>query len=398
MGSTIAVTPSVLEDKTIIIYGASIYGELGYYLLKKIGFQPDFYCDQLDLGKSYLGVPVIKPEDLEHYKSAYIIIASADYFHEIKNRLEEIGCNNICDLSYLLNYIQLDTTVLSARAKGMYANRQNYIDVVNQEQNESSLNFTRVQFVVTERCSLKCKDCLHLMQYYKKPANINLEEVKDSFERFLKVSDNISEIRILGGEPFMNPNTYKIIEWWHQYSVIKRFYIYTNGTIVPNETTLNYLKMPKAKVYVSDYGINRDSINRLISVFEDNGINYYVSPYDGWADAGDLSYRDRNISELEEVFRHCHARNCISFIDGQVHRCPRSAHAMRLRAMPDIKEDYVDIKSFEGDDKELKEMLRRLQNKTWIEACNYCDCADLHVMQIPAGVQTKTPLEYERVN
>ena len=29
--------------------------------------------------------------------------------------------------------------------------------------------------VITERCSLKCKDCANLMQYYEKPQNSDLE-------------------------------------------------------------------------------------------------------------------------------------------------------------------------------------------------------------------------------
>lgn len=386
-------TEMLMENQCVVIYGASVYGELAYYLLEDCGIKPDYYCDRLVKG-SFLGIPVIDPDELATHRDDWVIIASADYFHELVKNAKEIGCKNIGNLSKLFIEHPISNNKLSKRAVGYYVNRQNYIDVTRQRADDDSLNFTRIQYVVSERCSLKCKDCLHLMQYYKEPKNIDIESTKVSFERLLRVADSISEIRILGGEPFMNREMYKIIKWWHDNPNISLFRIYTNGVITPSDDVMEYLAYPKVDVYISDYEINRDRIEKTTTEFEKKGIKYYVSPYDGWADAGDLHYRNHSIEENIEIFGRCHARNCISFIDGQLHRCPRSAHAMRLGAMPDVKEDYVDIKGYAGSDEELKREIRNLQEKTWIEACNYCDGADLHVPQIPAGVQTERVLDF----
>lgn len=396
--ATMDFQKSVLKkNQRIIVYGASIYGELAYYLLEDCNLKPDYYCDRV-VKDSFMGIPVIEPDMLAEHRNDWILIASADYYHELVKNARELGCRYIGNLSSLFEKCNVPEEVLSKRAKGYYVNRQNYIDVTRQREDKDALNFTRIQYVVSERCSLKCKDCLHLMQYYKEPKNIDLDATKDSFDRLLRVADSISEIRILGGEPFMNRDMYKIIKWWHDNPNISLFRIYTNGVITPTDEIMEYLAYPKVDVYISDYEINREKIEKTTREFKKRGIKYYVSPYDGWADAGDIHYRNHSIEENIEIFGRCHARNCISFIDGQLHRCPRSAHLMRLGAMPDVKEDYVDIRGFVGSDEELKQEIRTLQEKTWIEACNYCDGADLHVPQIPAGVQTKTPIEYERVN
>lgn len=383
------------KDQKIIIYGASVYGELAYWLLHEANMKPDLYCDRVVKG-CFMSIPVIEPENLFSYRDDWVLIASADYYHELVRTAKEIGCKNIGNLSWLFQSYPLKVEKLSKRAAGYYVNRQNYIDVTNQRLADDVLNFTRVQFVVSERCSLKCKDCLHLMQYYQQPKNIDLESCKESFDRLLSVAEHISEIRILGGEPFMNPDMYQIIDWWHDNPNVHIFRVYTNGTIVPTESVMKYLTYPKVDVYISDYGINKESINKLANKFEEYGIKYYVSPYDGWADAGDLHFRNHTESENIEIFGRCHARNCITFIDGQLHRCPRSAHAMRLGAMPDTPNDYVDIKRFAGDDEVLKKSIKELQERTWIEACNYCDGADLHVPQIPAGIQTEEPISYNK--
>ena len=71
-------------SKMIVVYGASSYGEIAYYLLKENGLTPNYYCDRAYPGESYMGVPVVRPEWLcQHKDSAYVLIASADYYHEI---------------------------------------------------------------------------------------------------------------------------------------------------------------------------------------------------------------------------------------------------------------------------------------------------------------------------
>ena len=204
---TIDLKPGMLtDDAEIIVYGASVYGEIAYRQLENISIKPSCYCDRAARDKTFLGIKVIHPEELIAHKDALVLIASADYFHEIRETLSAYGIKRICNMSYLLQNCKVDIATLSRRGQDIYRNKNNYIDVARQQQADGNLNFTRLQYVVSERCTLRCRDCTHLMQYYRSPKNVNLESYKEAFDRIVRISDNISEIRILGGEPFINPD------------------------------------------------------------------------------------------------------------------------------------------------------------------------------------------------
>lgn len=385
-----------IKNEPIIIYGASVYGELAQIALKQMGYRPDYYCDRSKYRKEYFGVEVIDLERLKEFKEANIIIASADFFNEIKENLMEGGYCNLFDMVELLK-LELPKDQLSNRALEMYDNRQNYINIV-QSQTEGKLIFNRIQYVVSERCSLKCKDCTHLMQYYRRPQDIDISLYKDAFDRLIECVDSIAELRILGGEPFMNNEMGGVIDWHHDNDKIKSISVYTNGTIVPNQHILEALQRSKVRVHVSNYKINEERIKKVIKVFDEYGIDYFVRDYDAWQDAGGVEFRDYTIEHKKEIFSNCFEQNCYTFLKGQLHRCPRSAHAMNIGAMPDIPEDYVDLLNWNKSKEELAEELRKLQKRSWIEACNYCGGPNNRIQSIPAAIQISKPIAYEVVS
>lgn len=397
MGKTSSFTKSNYNHNSpIIIYGASVYGELAYYALKEIDIQPDYFCDQTHEKKDYYGISIIHPDDLDNMTDANIIIASADYFGEIKVILEEKGCLHLFDMAELLN-IELPKEKLSNRAKEMYANKQHYIDVVHSSTNSNALVINRVQYVVSERCSLKCKDCTHLMQYYRKPMDIDLDKFRGAFDRLLNLDLIILELRILGGEPFMNQEMYKVIDWYHDNDKIQSISLYTNGTVIPSERILQSLQKEKVKVHISNYGINQERVSKLVNVLKEHKIKFFERVYDNWQDAGDLKFRDYSKEHMEAIFSHCFERNCITFFKNELHRCPRSAHAMNLGAMPIIKEDFVDLSNLDIYDSELLKDVEKLLKKKYIEACNYCNGLNNHMQNIQPAIQIKTPLEYKQI-
>ena len=57
--------------------------------------------------------------------------------------------------------------------------------------------------VLTEKCSLKCKECSNLMQYYSKPVDEDFEQLTNSLDTFMRTVDHVSEVRLIGGEPML---------------------------------------------------------------------------------------------------------------------------------------------------------------------------------------------------
>ena len=117
------------------------------------------------------------------------------------------------------------------------------------------LNIKSIDIQITERCSLKCKDCSNLMQYYTRPENSDLNLMLKSINRFMACVDNIYEFRVIGGDPFMSKDLYKIIDNLVQYAHVQKIAIYTNARIIPKKEDLEHLKNKKVILDISNYGL-----------------------------------------------------------------------------------------------------------------------------------------------
>lgn len=382
-------------NRKLIIYGASVYGELAYKGLEFLGIKPDMFCDRARAKETYLGLPVIAPEDLEDYTEDLVLIASADFFHEIKAFLEDIGCRNHYDINSLL-HLPIDRNGISTRACEMLDNRELYAGAVANVPDENSVHIVHMGLTVSECCTLKCKDCSFLMQYYKHPRNIDIEKYKYCVDRFLEVVDSVTELRPIGGEPFINPNMYKILEWYHNHPKIGSLDVYTNGTIIPDARTMEALKYKKVKVHVSDYnGVNIERLEKVIEALDKENIKYSVRKYEEWSVGGNLRKRGYTNAQMEEVFSKCFMTNCYSFLKSKFYGCPRAAHGMNMGAIPDNAYDYVDFADENKTNEELKQQLISLtRNRKLLASCNYCDGQNNHVPGVLPAIQAKKPLEW----
>ena len=54
-----------------------------------------------------------------------------------------------------------------------------------------------VDIVISEKCTLNCKDCANLMQYYQNAKNIDYEMVVRDFENLTSKIDHVFEVRLI---------------------------------------------------------------------------------------------------------------------------------------------------------------------------------------------------------
>ena len=101
---------------------------------------------------------------------------------------------------------------------------------------------------------------------------------------------------------------------------------------------------------------------------------------------------------LEHQFDNCCVSDLISLLHGKIYRCPFSANANNLEAIPKNASDEVNLldKSLSID--ELREQIKTLlYEKKSITACSFCNGRDYSVATIPSAIQTKKPLSYTKV-
>ena len=233
------------KNLPVVICGAGVVGEILLSLLEEEGIEVEFFCDSSTeaIKTKVCGKEVVyTPELKKRYEDAVIIISAAA-IKDVVDLLEEKGFNNwyaggllLEDVDYYQN--QIDSKIDYSK----YA-LETCVLCHNGYLNPDKLFLRSIEMMITERCSLKCKDCSNLMQYYENPQNCDIDMLYRSIDNFFKVFDEVMEFRLLGGDVFMNPQWPLVVEKLIKEPKIKRIVLYTNGTLIPQEKYIDLLKM-----------------------------------------------------------------------------------------------------------------------------------------------------------
>lgn len=248
----------------------------------------------------------------------------------------------------------------------------------------------QVELVLTTKCTLKCKECANLMQYYDRPYDIEVDSICQSIKNLLKKVDEIDTVVLVGGEPLLYKNLDSVVEELIINSKIKSIDIYTNGSIIPEEKVFNVLRSPKCKIIISDYGkISRKKYD-LAKECETRKIRYHLKYKDlHWGYVGNMDCRNRNIRQLKMQFRKC-SNPCRSILNGKLFYCPRASHGDDLGYVSTKKGEYVDLFN---SDVGIEDIMKILYSSHYFTACNYCNYGTKDLVSVIPGEQlayTKT--------
>ena len=399
----------------VIIFGAGGSGQVLLQAIQEQDIAVECFCDD-NVGK---GGTVLQGIDVYHtskikdmYPDANIVISAAD-IHDMIDHLKHRGYEesrlhsavpflkdfNLSTFKGLEKYNEEDNT------DGFVKFAVDCTVACQQGFGSPDKVFMRsVDIVVTERCSMKCRDCSNLMQFFENPINYNAEDMSEAIDLVAAYADEIHEFRVIGGEPFMNKDWHLVMETLISKSNVKRIAIYTNGTIIPKEHQLECLKNDKVIFMITDYsgcgdggevpnqkterlGRFKTSVDKLEDLCKEHGIDYRRHPPENWTDCGRIEEFNRTDEENKEVFRSCCCKNLITLSEGELHRCPFSAQITRLGVCNE-KEDYVNVTEDLPAD-EMKHKLRSfLFEKDFIKACDYCPGRRLSDPHIKPAVQT----------
>lgn len=375
------------KDKKIIVYGAGRYGELAYWGLQAMNLQVDFFVDRNRAGETYLGAAVLSPEELKQYTQNIILIASYNYFNEILSYVESIGAEYVYDILTLLT-IKYDESILSEYLRDEKHNYKKYQNVIENVAYEKFV-INHCEVVVTECCSLKCRDCANLMQYYEHPEKISAEEIIFSFGNFLNTIDDLLDLRLLGGEPFIYKDLDKIIDAFGTNEKVKRITVYTNSTVLPSESVTASMKANHVVVHMSNYGKASRKVKELEELLIRNGIEYYIHEYQEWHDVGGVQRRNFSEKALQKIFDTCIMATCYSFYRGKFYLCPRAAHGERLGLFSNPADEFVDFTGHINLSEKRKELQELVIRRKYLVACDYCNGSSLKSKSIPAAIQCK---------
>lgn len=388
----------------VIVFGIGTIGKLTYDILTKQGVEVDFFCDsdERKIEYKYKNTPVVLPKDLSKFEKNTAIFVSHDYFNGVIPNLKENGFEQIYDSVELLKKTEVDKIYEGPLYPLKLKRRIDYYSEMakkNTYSDSGKLNLKSIDIQITERCSLKCKDCCNLMQYYTKPINAETQEVLDSTKKIMSVVDHLDEFRVLGGDPFMNKEMHKVVNELVKYENCDRVIIYTNATIIPKNEQLDCLRHPKVILEITNYGVESRAHEKLLELANNEGIKFSTFNCNTWQDCGTITQNsNKSIDDIKHQFNNCCNSDLVTLLHGQLYRCPFSANGENLKAFKEDKKSIIDLRDPNLSDKELKDKIMDLYyGKEYLSACFYCKGRDYQSVNIKSATQTKTPLKFDVV-
>jgi len=381
----------IKNESEIYIYG---FGLVGKWLSQELNQPVKAFIDSdyKKRGREYNGIKVITNIDAlaETTRSSVIIVSIIDV-QDVVDVIERIPHKQWVLVGEYLNDLELNVGTeesvdfLQYSIQAVRECHQGYLDKKN-------LFLRSIDFVITEKCSLKCKDCSNLMQYYEKPINIGQEELFRDLDDLLKRIGHIYEVRLIGGEPFMNREIYDIIERLKLYAQISKIVIYTNLTIPINEEKISVLQSEKIVISATDYGPLSRKTDASRMLFDKFKIPYRIHPPENWTDSGLIHDNKRTREQNIELFEKCCGKNLLTVTDGKLYRCPFAANADRLKAIPEDSRNFV---STQASSEAIRRYTREID---MLPACNYCNGRSFDAPEIIPAIQTRSPLTFVQIN
>ncbi len=250
---------------------------------------------------------------------------------------------------------------------------------------KKELNIPQIEFCITTKCTLKCKDCCALIPKFNKYKHINMsfEEYKLYLDRILENVNSIRHFVLLGGETLINQDLAKMIEYTCNLEKINIVELITNGTMKFPNDLITELKRNNKKVYVyiSNYSVNSElqSIlkhqQQIIDTLKENNIKYQMAENREWVrEMGFADTPSDKITTEERMHFKCFRTQCNQVLNGYIDICSKAATARELNLL-DIK-DSVDI----VNSSDLKEDLINFYQNDYIDACKYCILSSEKIM------------------
>ena len=372
-----------------VIYGFGIAGKWAVSHFDEVVAFVD--TDMKKSGDDFLGISVEGPSYLDtlDYSETQVVVSVVDIM-DVVPILEKKGVKNWVPLSSfidlespLVNGTGESDSFLSYSLQTVKACQEAYLSA-------DALFIRSVDLVITEKCTLKCKDCANLMQFFVSPKNIDHDLIMAGILALAKSCRSINEVRLIGGEPFVNKEIYKIIERLLEIENISSIVIYTNGMVPLKREYLPLLKNSKIQFSVTDYADIGVDISATKTFLEEMDISHRVHPPEHWTDSGRIEDFRRTPEELEALFAKCCGKNLFTLVEDRLYRCPFAANADSLGAVPEDDRNSVSVN---GTKTELR---RYLSETKFLPACNYCVGRSFDAPEIIPAVQVRTPLHSDR--
>lgn len=176
-----------------------------------------------------------------------------------------------------------------------------------------------LEFHGADHCNLNCKYCTHYSPLVKHPVFPDYDRFERDLRQLKKYVYDIGIIRIVGGEPLLNPELPRFVRMVRQLYPASIISIVTNGLLIEkiSEELIQTMKECTAFFHISLYAPVEPKIKQIQQFLYEKGIVYTTSPLN------DVFFKTQTLEqqENEDYFYKCFQGTCTCIQDGKIAPC-----------------------------------------------------------------------------
>lgn len=255
------------------------------------------------------------------------------------------------------------------------------------------INFLEVW--VGQACTLRCKDCLHMIPYIE-PQIYNIDQLIADCKKLFRIC-NVDYISVLGGEPFMNKELYRFLDFIKKCPHIRDGKLITNGTVMPDERTLQSLIRlnNKLDVRIDVYPGSEVRSEKFYELMQKYHIRSAIMHHDvfdelHWKWMGSTKQRMKSVRSSRIAYTYCGLRGCYTLANGEFTVCPRGITAQQMFGIKKNRYENIKIQSLGIGVWGRAAFATSIEPEIYKDYCRYCmGMTKLNPYCIYAGVQNK---------
>lgn len=177
-----------------------------------------------------------------------------------------------------------------------------------------------LEFHIADKCNLNCAACQHFAGLVKEEHFPDFEKFKEGFTKLHSFVSDIGRIRILGGEPLLNPDVSEYVKFVRSLYTYSELYVVTNGILLESMPESFYETMAEnnAKIHLSLYPPFNEKCDEWQKYCEDRGVGFET---DGKISEFSKMYTLEKTSDATKQFYSCNQANCNNYYEGKVAPC-----------------------------------------------------------------------------
>lgn len=176
-----------------------------------------------------------------------------------------------------------------------------------------------LEFHAADHCNLNCKYCTHYSPLVTEPVYSDYEQFSSDLQQLKKYIPDIGIIRILGGEPLLNPDLGKFITLTRKLYPASIITIVTNGLLILQMSAdlIQLMRENMAFIHISLYPPLQEKIQEIKAFLYEQQIPYTIT---------EMTTQFNKMQVLnphteKDFFYNCFQASCTCLQDGKIAPC-----------------------------------------------------------------------------